>query len=115
MTYSFQIAKVTFKLTEGHFQSFHSIGNIWFLLVFYFNYVSILHCFRERGSLYLSLKVKSKASVLTTKSGVMQKVTLHFGLGIKSKSKPSAKTKIWDKLNLSNPVLSQMTVMQLDR
>jgi len=26
----FQIAKVTFKLTQGHCQSYHSIGHIWF-------------------------------------------------------------------------------------
>jgi len=26
----FQITKVTFKLTQGHWQSYHSIGYIWF-------------------------------------------------------------------------------------
>jgi len=44
----FQIAKVTFKLTQSRCQSYHSIGHmISYLFVFYCNYVSILHHFRD--------------------------------------------------------------------
>jgi len=28
----FQIAKVTFKLTQDHWQSYYSIGHIWFFI-----------------------------------------------------------------------------------
>jgi len=41
----FLIPKVTFKLTQGHQQSCHSIADIWFPIFFRCNYVSILHHF----------------------------------------------------------------------
>jgi len=40
-------SKVTFSLTQGHWQSCCSIAMHDFLLVFHCNYVSILHHFRN--------------------------------------------------------------------
>jgi len=40
----FQTTKVTFKLTQGNWQSCHSIGHI---LLYHCNYVSILYRFRD--------------------------------------------------------------------
>jgi len=42
----FQIAQVTFKPAQGHWHSYHLVGHIIFLFVFYYNYVSNFLCFR---------------------------------------------------------------------
>jgi len=39
--------QVTFSLTQGHWQSYYSIGHTDFLLVFHSKYVSILHHFLD--------------------------------------------------------------------
>jgi len=48
---------VTYKLTQGHWQSYHSIGHIWFpICLLYCKYVSILHRFQDIITYFPKLK-----------------------------------------------------------
>jgi len=44
------------ELTQGHWQSYHSIGDIWFPICLLFNNVSILYHFRDIITYFPKLK-----------------------------------------------------------